>query len=138
MLYTDNFKCAVRISNILVLLSIVLVMMGCASSPVIPLTLNSIQYVDHKIERFVQVSGTTLSVSDSGNKRLNMLIRNHSNGPLAIELNTAWYNSNFISTENSKSWKRVILNKNETHVFQTYATNSQSSHFIVNVRSGGI
>lgn len=138
MLLTDKLYRGLIYKNLFLVLATVIVLAACTNTPPPQvLSLNSVQFVDPYLQGHIQIDGKTLSLSDTGNKRLNVMLRNTSKQPVSIEVNTAWYNADFISTEETKSWQRVELKQNQTHILQTYATNENSSHFVVNVRHGG-
>ena len=88
MLLTDKSYRALIFKNLFLLLATVIVLSACTNTPQM-LSLNSVQFVDTYLQDHIQIDGKTLSLSDTGNKRLNVMLRNISKQPVSIAQNGA-------------------------------------------------
>lgn len=138
MLFIDNNRKRIELIKLSLLICLSLTVFACKTTPELPLSLNSIQFVDQSMKESLETINASLSQTDAGNLSLNMLMRNNAKSAVSFELNVNWYNSNFIATESASAWQRVTLQPKETHIFQNHSTNQNSSHYIVNIRRGGI
>ncbi len=137
MLYTDKreiitFK---QIKSIASICCVLVLLVACQSTT--PMMPNSVQFVDHTLEKHLLVSNLRLSSTAAGNLQLNAQIQNTSSSDMVLEINTDWYDDNFSPSEVSSGWNRVFLARNQSIVYQSLAVNETSKDFVINIRNGG-
>lgn len=138
MSYIDKFKIKVPFFlTWIVMCCLTLSLLGCNSMPIAPLTPNSVQFIDYKLEKHLIVSNLSVVTTSAGNLKLNAQIQNTSRSRMILEINTDWFDDNFSQSEPTTEWKRVVLQRNETFIYSSIATNQYSQDFVLNIRNGG-
>ena len=95
---------------------------------------NSIQFLDNELKQSVRVDGVVVSASETGNLKLNLMLRNTSQTPVSFELSTSWYDTNLKQTEEPDGWSKVTLDKSRIHILRDLTVKKQSNYYLVQLR----
>ncbi|GEM_PF-5987048 len=129
---TDSKKLLKNSCKLLFLCLFLTIKQGCSTS--IPMSLNSVQYQISGLSDLLIIDNVSLGKSAVGHAQLNMIIRNISEKPVTVEVNTNWYNKDFVATEAPSGWQRINLSHQQSYVLNTSATQLSSTHYVVNIR----
>ena len=121
-----------------------------AEETVAPLEMNSIRYIDHKLNAHYidKMSGDKMHVirvtvqskgmrsTPTGSLEVWAVLRNHTQLPMQLEGRAMFFDSDMVPTGQQSAWKRVYIPGNAIATYKESSISNLAANYVIELREG--